>query len=83
MRTLMLVVVLLLIGIAGVGYCRGWFAFSTNGTDATPSATITVDKNKFHEDEQKARDEVQGLGQEAKKKVGDLSGKAKEPQPQP
>jgi hypothetical protein len=58
----MLVVVLVLIGIAGLGYYRGWFAFSTNSKDQTPSATITVDENKFHEDEQKAKDDVQGAG---------------------
>jgi hypothetical protein len=79
----MFVVVLLLVGIAGVGYYRGWFAFSTNGTDQMPSATITVDKDKIHADEQKARDDVQGFGQKAEKKAGDLTGKAKEPQRQP
>ena len=83
MRTLMLVVVLLAVGIAGVGYYRGWFAFSTSGTGQMPSATITVDKNKFHEDEQKARDDVQGFGQKAKDKIGDQTGKVKEPQRQP
>ena len=87
MRSLMFVVFLLLVGIAGVGFYRGWFAFSSNGTDhgtdQLPSATITVDKDKFHEDEQKARNDVQGFGQQAEKKAGDLTGKAKEPQPQP
>jgi hypothetical protein len=73
----MFVVVLLLIGIAGFGYYRGWFAFSTNSADQTPSATITVDKSKFHEDEQKAKDEVQGAGQKAKEEVGALAGKSK------
>ena len=77
MRTLMLVVVLLAVGIAGVGYYRGWFAFSTSGTGQMPSATITVDKNKFHEDEQKAKDDVQGAGQKAKQDVGNLTGKSK------
>jgi len=83
MRNLMFVVFLVVVGIAGFGYYRGWFAFSTNSADQTPSATITVDKNKFHEDEQKARDDVQGFGQEAKKKIGDQDGKEKEPQRQP
>ena len=77
MRTLVLAVVLLAVGIAGVGYYRGWFAFSTNSQDQTPSATITVDKNKFHEDEQKAKDDVQGAGQKAKQDVGNLTGKSK------
>jgi len=79
----MFVVIVLVVGIASLGYFRGWFALSTNNTNHMPSATITVDKEKFHEDEQTARDKVQGIGQEAKKKVGDLSGKAKAPQPQP
>ncbi len=77
MRALMFVVILLAVGIAGVGYYRGWFAFSTSGTGQMPSATITVDKNKFHEDEQKAKDDVQGAGQKAKQDVGNLTGKSK------
>ena len=77
MRALMSVVILLAVGIAGVGYYRGWFAFSTSGTGQMPSATITVDKNKFHEDEQKAKDDVQGAGQKAKQDVGNLTGKSK------
>ncbi len=83
MRNLMLVVLLLAIGIAGLGYYRGWFALSTNGTDPAPSATIILDKDKFHADEQKAKDDVQGAGQKAKHEVGDLTGKTKEPQRQP
>ncbi len=94
MRSLMFVVVLVLIGIAGLGYYRGWFAFSTNSKDHTPSATIAVDKNKFHEDEQKAKDDMQGAGLKAKEDVqgaehkakeefGNLTGKSKEPPRQP
>jgi hypothetical protein len=79
----MIAVVLLLVGIAGLGYYRGWFAVSTNSTDQMPSATITVDKNKFHADEQRAKEDVQGLGQEAEKKIGDQGNRAKEPQHQP
>ena len=76
MKSLIIVVVLVLVGIAGFGYYRGWFAVSTNNTDQQPSATVTVDKAKFHEDEQKARDDVHGFGQEAKKKIGDRDSKA-------
>jgi acyl dehydratase len=52
-------------------------------TDQQPSATITMDKNKIHADEQKAKDTVQGFGQEAKDKLGDRAGKGKEPEPRP
>ena len=79
----MLAVVLLAVGIAGVGYYRGWFAFSTKSADQMPSATITVDKNKFHEAEQKAKEEVQGAEQKAKEEFENLTGKAKQPQRQP
>ncbi len=77
MRSLMIVVLVLVVGIAGFGYYRGWFAVSTNRTDPTPSATITVDKAKFHADEQKAKDDVHVAGQKVKDEVGDLTGKAK------
>ena len=65
-RTLLFVVFLLLIGIAGLGFYRGWFRLSTNSADQKPSATFTVDKDKIHEDEQKAKDKLQGFGQAAK-----------------
>jgi Asp-tRNA(Asn)/Glu-tRNA(Gln) amidotransferase C subunit len=83
MRFLIIVVVLVLVGIAGLGYYRGWFVVSTESAGPTPSATVTVDKAKFREDEQKARDDVQAFGQDAKKKIGDRDGNAKAPQRQP
>ena len=78
MKALLVVVVLLLAGIAGVGFYRGWFALSTNSTDQKPSATITMDKDKIHVDEEKAKQEMQGLGQKVKAKTGDLTEKAKQ-----
>ena len=83
MRTLMFVMVLLLIGIVGVGFYRGWFQLSTDTTSQKPSATITVDKDKIHADEQTAKDTVQGLRKEAKEKIGDRAGKVKEPERRP
>jgi hypothetical protein len=66
MRTLFGVVVLLLVCIAGLGFYRGWFQLSTDTATQRPSATITVDKDKIHTDEQKAKDEMHGFGQAAK-----------------
>ena len=77
MRTLMFVVVLLLVGIVGVGFYRGWFQVSTDNTDQKPSATVTVDKDKIHADEQKAKEKMEGFGQEAKEKIGDRAGKVR------
>jgi hypothetical protein len=72
MKNLVFVVFLLLVGIVGVGIYQGWFHFSTNSTGQTSSATITVDKDKIHADEQKAKDEI-----------GNRAGKVKEPERRP
>ncbi len=66
MEYLLVLVLLLLVGVAGLGFYRGWFHLSTNSTGQKPSATITVDKNKFHADEEKAKEKVQGLGRNVK-----------------
>ena len=82
MKALVFVLVLLLACIVGLGFYRGWFRLSMQSMDNQPSATITVDKDKIHEDEQKAKDKVQGFGQEAKEKLGG-AGKVKEPERRP
>jgi predicted negative regulator of RcsB-dependent stress response len=83
MRTLTFVVVLFLVGIVCVGFYRGWFQLSTDAANQRPSATITVDKDKIHEDEQKAKDEMQSFRQEAKETTGDRASKVKEPERRP
>ena len=70
MRTLVVVFVLLLVVIAGLGFYRGWFRVSTDNTDHKPSATITVDKDKIQEDEQRVREKVHSFGQGAKENTG-------------
>ena len=77
MKTLFGVVVLLLAGIVGLGFYQGWFHFSTNSTNQGSSATITVDQDKIHADEQKAKDEMQGFRQAAKEKTAEWADKAK------
>ena len=78
MRTLLVVVVLLLVGIAGLGFYRGWFHLSTNSTDQKPSATITVDKDKIHADQEMAKEKVQGFGHKATETTDDLTEKVKQ-----
>ena len=74
MRTILVVVVLLAVGIAGYGFYRGWFQLSTNNTDQKPSATITVDKDKIHADEQKLKE----FGHGATEKPGEQTDKVKQ-----
>jgi preprotein translocase subunit SecF len=78
MKTLLVVVVLLLIGIVAFAFNAGWFHLSTTGTDQKPGVTITVDKDKMHADEQKAKETVEGLGQKAKETTGNLTDKVKQ-----
>ena len=63
-------VVLLVVGIAVLGFYRGWFRLSTDNMDQNPSATITVDQNKIKEDEDKAKERVQGFGHKAEETTG-------------
>ena len=83
MKTLFRVVVLLLVATVGVGFYQGWFHFSTNsstnGTEQTSSATISVDHDKIRADEGKAKEEMKKLGQDAKDKIGSPAGKTQEP----
>ena len=83
MRTLLVVIVLLLVGTAGLGFYRGWFSLSTDNTDHKPSATIMVDKDKIQEDEQRAKEKVQAFGQEAREKTGGRADKVKEQERRP
>jgi uncharacterized protein YxeA len=83
MKKLVVVFVLLLVGIAGLGFYRGWFRLSTDNTDHKPSATITVDKDKIQEDEQRAREKVRGFGQEAKEKTGERANNVQEQERRP
>ena len=70
MKALVFLVVFVLAGIVCLGFYRGWFQLSTSNTDRQPSATVTVDKNKIHQDEQEAKDKVQGFEKKAKEKTG-------------
>ena len=75
MKALVFVLVLLLAGIVGLGFYRGWFRLSMQSMDNQPSATITVDKVKIQEDEKSAKEKVQSFGQEAKETAGELADK--------
>ena len=83
MRTLVVVFVLLLVAIAVLGFYRGWFRLSTANTDHKPSATITVDKDRIQEDEQRAKEKMRNLGQGAKEKIGERTDKVKEQERRP
>ena len=82
MKAFLFVVVLLVVGIAGLGFYGGWFLFSsdTDKADHKVNATFTVDEDKIREDKEK----VQDIGQQAKEETGDAIDQSKqqdEPRP--
>jgi hypothetical protein len=83
MRTLLVVFILLLVGIVGLAFYRGWFSLTTANADHKPSATITVDKDKIKEDERLAKDKVRNLNYGAKQETVGPAGKTAETQPRP
>jgi hypothetical protein len=69
MRAFLIVVVLLLVGIAGLGFYRGWFQISSDRDNAENkvNTTFTVDEDKIRADKEKVKD----LGQQANEGTGD------------
>ena len=70
MRAILIFVVLLLVGIAGLGFYRGWFQISSDRDNAENKVktTFTVDEVKIREDKEKMKD----LGQRANEQTGDV-----------
>jgi hypothetical protein len=62
MNRLFIVLVLLVVGIAGLGLYLGWFAVASDSVGGKSHVTLTVDKEKIKADENTALDKVKGLG---------------------
>lgn len=75
MRAFLIVAVLVLVGIAVLGFYRDWFSLTTENTDQKPSATFTVDQNKMREDGDKAKEGMQSFGQNPQEKTDDQTEK--------
>ncbi len=61
MRTLLIVLVLLGIGVVGLAFYQGWFHLGSNNVDDKTDVTLTVNKDKFEEDKKKAVVNVQDM----------------------
>ena len=78
MKGLFIVLVLLVVGIAGFGFYRGWFSVATENADHKPTVSFSMDQDKFKEDEEKVKDKVHNLGHKAKDTTGDKTDKVQE-----
>ena len=61
MKKLAVVLVLVLAGIACLGFYRGWFTASTGDTAHGVNVSIGVDRDKIRDDESKVKEKIQGL----------------------
>jgi hypothetical protein len=62
MRLFMFIIVLLVV-VAGVGFYRGWFTFTTehkDGQDNKVGVKVEIDKDKIKSDAEAARNKVRG-----------------------
>jgi uncharacterized protein HemX len=69
MKRLLFVLVVLVAGVAALGYYRGWFTVSTDGKE---EVDIKVNREKLKEDEDKAKAKLEGLKDQIKDKADEL-----------
>lgn len=69
MSRLFILFVLIVVGVVGLGFYRGWWRFASDSTGTKVHLNVTVDKDKIQEDKQEALEKVQDLRQELYDKV--------------
>ena len=77
-RFLLLIAVLAAIAVALCFYL-GWFQLSSSNATDTSAVTLTVDKAKFHKDQETAQAKVESVGQEVRNKVAPTTRPAQDP----
>jgi hypothetical protein len=73
MKRFLIGLVLIVAGVVGLGFYRGWIHFSSERAADKPSVTVTMDKEKIQEDKNKAV----GAAQTAKDKAMATTEKSK------
>jgi hypothetical protein len=64
MRKLIIALVVIVVGVAALGYYEGWFQASTRQSDHKADLRVTIDKDKIRDDAERAKEEVQSAGKE-------------------
>jgi hypothetical protein len=59
MRCFLKLLLVVVIGIAALGYYLDWFEFSKTSTDTSSTIHLKVDREKIREDEEHARDRLE------------------------
>jgi hypothetical protein len=69
MKWFVVILIVLVVGVAALGYQRGWYTFSTDGDH---SVGVSVDKDKLKVDEDKAKAKLEGLKDKMQEKAGEV-----------
>jgi hypothetical protein len=69
MGRLLAVLVVLVVGVAALGYYQGWFKVSKAQTEQGQSVTVAVDKDKIEADKKRAKEKVQDVAGQIKEKA--------------
>jgi hypothetical protein len=69
MNRVLIVCVLIVAGIAGLGFYLGWFTFTSDSTDGKGHIGVTIDKAKFDKDEKEAQKKLRDMGDHLKGKA--------------
>jgi len=77
MKRLFIVVVLLAAGVVGLGFYLGWFSLVTQTEGGKSNVTVTVDKDKIHDDKETAKAKAKEAEQKLKDKAADVAQKVK------
>jgi len=76
MRRLFVLLIVLAVGVAALGFYRGWFDVKwEKAPDGKGQVTGTVDNEKIEQDRKRAVEKVQGIGGGSKANAGTPAGK--------
>jgi len=70
MKRFLIVLVVVVVCVAGLGFYRGWFQVTSDAADDQRNVTFTADSTKIKDDEKKVVQKVKDLGHEVKDKAG-------------
>jgi hypothetical protein len=76
MKPVLILIALILVGGAALGYYLGWFTFSSHSNPSGSAITLSVDKDKIEADKNQVVDKAQDLGHEAADKIAATTQKA-------
>jgi hypothetical protein len=83
MKRWVFAIILVIAGIAALGYWQGWYTFSKTGDEHKDIIEINVNRDKIQEDKEKAKKKVEELETKAKEKANEAGDKVKKESDQP